>query len=64
MAWGSSREWLKFLEPFNHVQNPKKANGSSLWTSSDLAMADIWGVNQWMEYLSLCVCVCMILSSK
>ncbi|XP_051688083.1 protein archease isoform X2 [Oryctolagus cuniculus] len=53
MVWESSRRWPKSLGPCTHVGDLEEAPGSWLRIDTALAVAVNWGVNQWMEYLSL-----------
>ena len=55
MDWDSSGRWPKSLGPCNRVEDPEEAPGSWLWMGTAPAYVAIWGVNQWMEDLSLCL---------
>ena len=70
MAWESSGNWPKSLGPCTHMGDLEEALGSWLWIGSAPAIATIWGVNQWMEdlslslSLSLSLCLSVILPFK
>ena len=52
VVW-KSRRWLKPLGLCTHVRDPEEAAGYWFRIGPAQAIMAIWGVNQWMENLSI-----------
>lgn len=53
MQLGDNGQWPKSLSPYNHVGNLDRVPGPWLKHGPALAFVVIWGVNQYMEDLSV-----------
>ena len=50
------------LGPVSHIEDLDEVIGSQFLLSLALAVAGIWGVNQWMEELCLSLSTCLSIS--
>lgn len=48
----SSTRWHKCWSPYHHVGDSKWVPGSWLWPGKSPSAVSIWGIDQWIRYLS------------